>query len=91
MFIRISSALFLALALIGTACGEDDDEDTGAECKAIGTTCHDVPTELGQECHEIGHDNVASVCSERGAECLAYCEAYGAGGAGGAGGEAGSH
>jgi hypothetical protein len=94
MLIRISSALFLALALVGTACGEDDDEDNPVPmadpvCQEIGEVCHGVPTDLGEECHELGHDGVAAVCAEREDECLAHCNEVGVGGAGGQGGGGG--
>ncbi len=100
MLIRISSALFLALAVIGTACGSDEDDDnhgghgaTDPDCAAIGEVCtHDVHTELAAECHEIYHDNAAAECSARKAECVSHCvEAAGLGGAGGAGGAGGEH
>jgi hypothetical protein len=84
---KLTLLTLLGIALVlAPACGEDPEvtSDGTAECDEIGELCHPVMTTLGQECHDIGHDRVGSVCLDRYQECKTHCESMaGEGGAGG--------
>ncbi|NUP05738.1 MAG: hypothetical protein HOW73_06720 [Polyangiaceae bacterium] len=62
----------LLLALSSAGCG--DDSEGLAKCEELGELCHDTATDLGQECHELGHESDASLCEERYDECIAECQ-----------------
>jgi len=59
-----------ALLFVLAAC---DDEDGAAKCDELGELCHPVMTDLGQECHELGHAGDPDVCTERYDECVEEC------------------
>lgn len=77
---------FVALGLLW-GCGDSETGGGGAglikrpTCDEIGKKCHHSPTELGQECHEFGHDhtNTEEDCKARYVECMAECEGSGEG------------
>lgn len=83
---NLTFALSLASVLVLAACGDDTGGAGGAggspadgprpTCDKLGETCHDTPSDLGQECHEFGEDtsNTEDACKAREAECLAECE-----------------
>lgn len=66
-----------------------------ARCAALGELCHPVDDENGplHACHELGHENDASICAAKFADCAQRCLAavelleHGEGGAGGGSGE----
>ncbi len=66
-----SLQLAFALACVSLlACGDS----AGPTCEQIGEGCHDVQTDLGQECHEFGEDAATTEeqCKER-EDCLEEC------------------
>lgn len=68
MYSRFRFALpFACLALF--SCGDD-----GPTCLELGEGCHDIQTELGQECHEFGEDEATTEeqCQER-SDCVDEC------------------
>jgi hypothetical protein len=84
----LSLALSAPFALV--ACGDDSGgvgggggtgggDSSRPTCDALGEICHDTQTTLGQECHELGHDeaNTEDDCKAREAECLAECQGGG--------------
>jgi len=68
-------------------CGDSTTGGGGAglverpTCDELGEKCHDSPTQLGQECHEFGHDstNTEEDCLARYEECIAECQGSGGG------------
>jgi hypothetical protein len=67
-----------------------------AECRQLGSLCHDPGHDLGgryEECHDIGHVGDGEACLRVYDECRDLCEAapHGHAGAGGEGGGAGHH
>ncbi|HVJ14835.1 MAG TPA: hypothetical protein VM686_05320 [Polyangiaceae bacterium] len=61
-----------------------------AACEEIGHLCHEAESsELGAECHELGHTGDGEVCLDRYEECISFCTDYLAGG--GAGGAEHGH
>lgn len=69
---RFALAIGFAFACLTVfACGDSGD---GPTCEQIGETCHDVQTDLGQECHEFGEDPATTEeeCQER-SDCVEEC------------------
>jgi hypothetical protein len=70
---RTTAAVMVVLSLvsIAPACGDDK---TGAQmCKEVGELCHDTPSQLGVECHELGHDGAPEQCEAMYDDCIAEC------------------
>ena len=42
-------------------------------CSFLASFCHHVEDELGQECHELGHDGDGDACLDRADECIHHC------------------
>ncbi len=84
---HLAIALSLSSVLVLAACGDDTGGAGGGggggaarpTCETIGETCHDVQTDLGQECHEFGEDtaNDEAACKARETECLGECQGGG--------------
>lgn len=59
------------------ACSSTDDKpaasNSAGSCDLLATRCHDSQTDLGVECHELGHAGDDSACGPRKDECLAEC------------------
>jgi hypothetical protein len=62
-----------ALLLIGLVVVVSGCDDNPSECEELGEVCHDTGTDLGQECHEVGHHGDEDECAERYDECIAEC------------------
>lgn len=92
------AACLTAFAGCINTCVPEAPEDLSLEdarCAALGELCHVVDDKTGplHECHELGHENDASLCAAKFANCAKIClEArelleHGEGGAGGGSGE----
>jgi hypothetical protein len=92
---------FLLLFCVGGLAVPGCDKTTGvaplgqAECRTLGSLCHDPGHDLGgryDECHDIGHEGEGDACLRVYDECRVLCEraSHGHAGAGGEGGSDGA-
>jgi hypothetical protein len=74
-----------AMGLLLLACGDDHAHGSGGggggdsarpTCDELSEVCHDTTSDLGVECHELGHESstTEATCKEREAECKAECQ-----------------
>lgn len=57
----------------GTSTGPGADDAADANCLELSNVCHDTDDELGQMCHDVGHDGDEAACAEIWVECIAHC------------------
>jgi len=48
-------------------------EDYASYCGQLASACHSDPSELGVECHDLGHAGDEAACEARHVECLGRC------------------
>lgn len=79
---RLASAPLLLALATASACGDDHSHGSGGggdagrpTCDELSEICHDSTTDLGVECHDLGHDEGATeeACQAREEECKAEC------------------
>jgi hypothetical protein len=94
---NIAVILLAGMALAGGACADETEAPAGdpADCTLIANRCHryDKISELGHQCHEVGHEGADPVaCTEMKGRCLAECPQTdgGSGGSAGTGGSGGA-
>ncbi len=49
------------------------DDASNANCDDLGSGCHDVPGEIPQMCHDVGHDGDEMACAEIWLQCVEAC------------------
>lgn len=85
----LPSLLGFCLLASALACGDDDDDKSGAgeatlkaECAEISDACHEADDGTGDahECHDVAHHNDVGDCKEQRDHCLEVCAGHGEGG-----------
>lgn len=69
----VAGALGVVVACSSSSSPEPTPADFAGSCSILVSRCHPIKTDLGKECHELGHDGDDSKCGPRKAECLAEC------------------
>lgn len=77
---RNASAIAAAVLFACSSSSSSPEGDAFAgSCELLATRCHDSATELGTECHELGHAGDDTACGPRKDECLTECPESSAG------------
>ncbi|MBX3232400.1 MAG: hypothetical protein KIT84_22510 [Labilithrix sp.] len=71
----VGIGLALALVVACSSSGSDAPPNHAGSCAILASQCHpyDGKSQLGTECHELGHDGDDAKCGPRLAECQAEC------------------
>lgn len=70
--------LFAFASVVALACSSSEPPasvDPTGSCRAMASACHpyDKLSDIGHECHELGHAGDDTACAPRKDECLAAC------------------
>lgn len=69
----LGALLALGCIIACSSSSSTDADDVSGACSALASACHGQSTELGKECHDLGHAGDDVACAPRKAECLAAC------------------
>ena len=50
-----------------------NDDASNANCDDLGSGCHDIPGEVPQMCHDVGHDGDETACAAIWVQCVEAC------------------